>query len=62
MNIHSEKAFDKVFNNPSSCQWRQGYSDAIEGKRCVSNNKHYIEGYGHGYEKQEKESGRCRSI
>lgn len=53
-----EQAFNKVFNNPASCAWRQGYSDAVEGKRCASNDTLYLEGYALGYEKGEKESAR----
>ena len=51
MNSFFEQAFNEVFNNPASCKWRQGYSDAVEGKRCVSNDKNYIEGYEKGINK-----------
>lgn len=56
MNQFFEQAFNDVFSNPASCMWRQGYSDALNGKRASSNDKNYIEGYGVGYEKGEKES------
>lgn len=55
-----EQAFNDVFNTPEQCKWRQGYSDAVEGKRCASNDKNYVDGYALGYEESEKESGKCQ--